>query len=225
MDATHHAPDADHFPPPAPSALAPRPADAEDLGGGRSPTPAERPGLRGSLARRVKESVWASVAAKASAVAVGMLGLAAIGAWSTLAGAGVPVVTTPIRASADAHGVWLAPMRSPALAASPGVSPSPADRAGSTPPTPSTAPAETSTAASRGVTTDGKVVLNEATVDDLVRLPRVGPKRAAAIVELRKRLGKFRKPTDLLRVRGIGRKTLTLMLPKLVVDAPVEPAK
>jgi competence protein ComEA len=145
-----------------------------------------------------------------------MLGLAAIGAWSTLAGAGVPVVVPPTRPSADVHGVWLAPPHAPAVAAS--SSPS------STAPPPATTLAEAS-APGRGVTADGKVVLNEATADDLVKLPRVGPKRAAAIVELRKRLGKFRKPTDLLRVRGIGRKTLTLMLPKLVVDAPAEPGK
>jgi competence protein ComEA len=70
------------------------------------------------------------------------------------------------------------------------------------------------------MTTDGKVILNIASADELTKLPRVGPKRAQAILELRRKLGRFRQPTDLLRVRGIGRKTLKLMLPLLVVDAP-----
>lgn len=222
MDANHHAPDADHLPPPAPSALAPTPAHAEDLGGGRLPAPAERSGLRHFLARKVNGSVWAPVAAKASAIAAGMLGLAAIGAWSTLAGAGIPVVVPPARASADAHGAWLAPLHTPAQSPSTSAGPPAVDRTSAAAPASSTPPEETG-ASRPGVTADGKIVLNDATVDDLVKLPRVGPKRAAAIVELRKRLGKFRKPTDLLRVRGIGRKTLTLMLPKLVVDAPPAP--
>jgi competence protein ComEA len=67
--------------------------------------------------------------------------------------------------------------------------------------------------------------LNHATADELMKLPRVGAKRAQAILELRQKLGKFRQATDLLRVRGIGRKTLKQMLPLLVVDAPAEPGK
>lgn len=220
MDATHLALGADQQVPPAapPSAPAPTPARAPDPVGGGHQTPAS--GLRATLSRALEGSVWAPVAAKASAIAVGMLGLAAIGAWSTLAGAGVPVNTTvTTRPSADAQGAWLAPDHgaqhaSAANAVTP-AAPGPAPSA-----TPDPAPASGS-----GVTPDGKVVLNTATAEELVKLPRVGPKRAQAIIELRKRLGKFRKPTDLLRVRGIGRKTLVLMLPKLVVDAPSEPPK
>jgi competence protein ComEA len=58
-----------------------------------------------------------------------------------------------------------------------------------------------------------------------MKLPRIGAKRAQAILELRQKLGKFRQPTDLLRVRGIGRKVLKQMLPLLVVDAPAQPGK
>jgi competence protein ComEA len=64
------------------------------------------------------------------------------------------------------------------------------------------------------------VILNLATADELTRLPRVGAKRAENILALRNKLGRFKQPTDLLRVKGIGRKTLQLMLPKLVLDAP-----
>jgi competence protein ComEA len=62
--------------------------------------------------------------------------------------------------------------------------------------------------------------LNQATADDLMKLPRVGPKRAQAILDVRRRLGRFHQPTDLLRVKGIGRKTLRQLLPLLVVDPP-----
>jgi len=73
-----------------------------------------------------------------------------------------------------------------------------------------------------GVTKDGKVILNVADVGELTRLPGVGRKRAEAIVRLRERLGRLRKATDLLRVKGIGVKTLKKMLPYLVLDPPEE---
>lgn len=66
----------------------------------------------------------------------------------------------------------------------------------------------------------GLVILNRADASDFQRLPGVGAKRAVAIVELRKRLGRFRRPSDLLRVKGIGPKTLERMLPQLALDAP-----
>jgi competence protein ComEA len=46
----------------------------------------------------------------------------------------------------------------------------------------------------------------------------VGTKRAAAILALRQRLGRFRRTSDLLRVKGIGPRTLQRMLPHLVLD-------
>jgi competence protein ComEA len=50
----------------------------------------------------------------------------------------------------------------------------------------------------------GPVDLNAATVEELDRLPGVGPTIAAAIVEERERRGGFRTVDDLLDVRGIG---------------------
>ena len=73
-----------------------------------------------------------------------------------------------------------------------------------------------------GITKDGKVILNVADVGELTRLPGVGRKRAEAIVQLRTRLGRLRKTTDLLRVKGIGVKTLKKMLPYLVLDPPAD---
>jgi competence protein ComEA len=71
-----------------------------------------------------------------------------------------------------------------------------------------------------GTLSDGRVVLNLADVDDLVRLPGIGPTRAAAILALRRRLGRFRSIDDLVRVKGIGKKTLRRIRPNVVLDAP-----
>ncbi|MBI4703118.1 MAG: helix-hairpin-helix domain-containing protein [Deltaproteobacteria bacterium] len=73
------------------------------------------------------------------------------------------------------------------------------------------------------VTEDGRVVLNLAGKADLDRLPGIGEKRAQAIIALRHKLGRFRRPSDLLRIRGIGRRVLARIEPLVVVDAPSEP--
>jgi competence protein ComEA len=72
--------------------------------------------------------------------------------------------------------------------------------------------------AARAPGTQAPVVLNRADAAELQRLPGVGAKRAAAILALRQRLGRFRRPSDLLRVKGIGPRTLERMLPHLVLD-------
>lgn len=48
------------------------------------------------------------------------------------------------------------------------------------------------------------VDLNRATEDELVALPGIGPSKARAIVEHRKK-APFRKAEDLLKVKGVGR--------------------
>jgi competence protein ComEA len=77
-----------------------------------------------------------------------------------------------------------------------------------------------STTPTAAVTSDGKVILNLATEEDLRRLPSIGPTRAHAIVLLRTRLGKLKRPEDLLRVKGIGRKLLGRLRPLVLVDPP-----
>ncbi|MEI9949160.1 MAG: helix-hairpin-helix domain-containing protein [Pseudomonadota bacterium] len=74
--------------------------------------------------------------------------------------------------------------------------------------------------ASAGMTEDGKVILNLASVEDLRHLPGVGPKRADAIMALRARLGRFKQVNDLLRVKGIGVRGLKKLMPHVVLDAP-----
>jgi len=74
--------------------------------------------------------------------------------------------------------------------------------------------------ASTGMTEDGKVILNLASVEDLRHLPGVGPKRADSILALRARLGRFKQVNDLLRVKGIGVRGLKKIMPHVVLDAP-----
>jgi competence protein ComEA len=65
------------------------------------------------------------------------------------------------------------------------------------------------------------VILNAASADELTRLPGVGKRRAEAIVELRTRLKRFRRVQDLLRVKGIGPRSLKRLMPHMVLDEPV----
>jgi competence protein ComEA len=65
---------------------------------------------------------------------------------------------------------------------------------------------------------EGTVNINTATADELERLPGVGPSRAAAILTLRQRMGRFSRAEDLLRVRGIGRATLRRMRASVALD-------
>jgi competence protein ComEA len=73
----------------------------------------------------------------------------------------------------------------------------------------------------------GVVNINTATEEQLGRLPGIGPSKARAIIELRKRMGKFERVESLLRVRGIGRKTLKKLRPMLVVkgETTLQPSK
>jgi competence ComEA-like helix-hairpin-helix protein len=57
------------------------------------------------------------------------------------------------------------------------------------------------------------VPINQVDTEHLVRLPGIGPHRAAAITDDRQRRGPFTGPDDLLRVSGIGPKTLERLLP------------
>jgi competence ComEA-like helix-hairpin-helix protein len=64
----------------------------------------------------------------------------------------------------------------------------------------------------------GVVNINTASASELTLLPRVGEKGAQRIVDYRKEHGAFKKPADLMQVKGIGAKTFELMAPYVVVD-------
>ena len=53
--------------------------------------------------------------------------------------------------------------------------------------------------------------INSASVEQLMALPGIGPKKASAIVEWRTCNGPFRRIEDLTAVKGIGEKTLALI--------------
>jgi len=50
----------------------------------------------------------------------------------------------------------------------------------------------------------GKVNINKASVSELTTLNKVGEKYAERIVEYRKKNGAFKKPEDIMNVKGIG---------------------
>jgi competence protein ComEA len=194
--------------------LAVRSADAVDppqsTGRDQALVPA---GWRARFLGRCKESVWAPVALKALGIGLLMMSLAGIGAASIATGA-TRGVTVPsgLPLVAEVSSAWLrvtGPSGSPPAAAVE----APSASASSEP-----APPRAS-----GLTADGKVILNLATAEDLMRLPGIGRKRADSILALRTRLGRFKRPTDLLRVRGLGARRLQRLLPHMVVDPPPGP--
>ncbi len=82
--------------------------------------------------------------------------------------------------------------------ASPLGGPAPADAPGNTTPT-------------------GKLNLNTATAEQLDALPGVGPATAAAIIEHRTKIGRFRSITQLLDVPGIGEAKLAALRTRVAV--------
>jgi competence protein ComEA len=63
-----------------------------------------------------------------------------------------------------------------------------------------------------------KVNINTATVEELTQLQRIGPKYAEKIVEYRETNGPFKKPEDIVKVKGVGAKTLEANRDRIVVE-------
>jgi len=63
-----------------------------------------------------------------------------------------------------------------------------------------------------------KVNINTATVEQLVKLQRIGPSYAAKIIEFRKANGPFEKPEDIMKVSGIGPKTYEINKDRISVE-------
>jgi len=63
----------------------------------------------------------------------------------------------------------------------------------------------------------GKANLNNATADQLMLLPGVGPSKAGLIVAFRGKHGPFKRVADLRKVKGFGYKTMKRLTPYLDV--------
>ena len=68
-----------------------------------------------------------------------------------------------------------------------------------------------------GVAPAQKVDLNRASATELESVPGIGPSLAKRIVEFRKEHGPFRSVDDLLKVRGIGERSLAKLSPYFTV--------
>jgi competence protein ComEA len=82
-------------------------------------------------------------------------------------------------------------------------------------------PGRATTGAAPGESRAGAAVinLNEASEDQLVLLPGVGPSRATAIVNYR-RQHPFKHIEELQRIKGIGKKTFVRLRPLLALSGP-----
>lgn len=110
-----------------------------------------------------------------------------------------PAVAAAMVASRDADGPFLAPDD---LERVRGIGPATATRL--EPLLDFSVPPPAWTLGRRAPADAGPVDLNQAGVDQLVRLPGIGPALAERIVESRRSQGPYRAADDLLRVRGVG---------------------
>ena len=72
--------------------------------------------------------------------------------------------------------------------------------------------------ASGAVRQDGRVNINTASVDELVKIPSIGKVKAGAIIKEREANGPFRSCEEITRVSGIGVTSLEQILPMCAVD-------
>jgi competence protein ComEA len=169
-----------------------------------------------SLIARVRASAWTGVAARVAGIVVALLVLGWIGRTAA-AGPTSPMSVAATERDASATLLpALVPLDASAL---PVTSTEPSAPPPVTTPTASPAPASPGAAHGRATATE-PVYLNHASVDELRRLPGVGPKRAEAILVLRQRLGRFHRVEDLLRVKGVGRGAVKKWRPLVRLDAP-----
>ena len=59
--------------------------------------------------------------------------------------------------------------------------------------------------------------LNTASATELVQLPHIGPQTAERIVLFRKEHGSFKRPEELMNVKGIGEKSFARLKPFVTV--------
>lgn len=74
-----------------------------------------------------------------------------------------------------------------------------------------------STKTEAGKAQEGVVNINKATAMELCFLPGIGPKKSEKIIRFRQKKP-FKSPKDLLKIKGIGRKSLKKLLPYVTVS-------
>ena len=169
----------------------------------------------------MRASTWASVVVRVAAVVVALVVLGWIG---RTAAAGPTAPTSAGASELDASATGL-PVFLTTAGADGGISAGNAPAAPAPPAVAAAADPATQAGAPHGrATANEPVYLNQASVDELRRLPGVGPKRAEAILVLRQRLGRFQRVEDLLRVKGVGRGAVKKWRPLVRLDAPPAPS-
>jgi len=152
-----------------------------------------------NLASRLRASPWMGLFARVLLLATALAVLAWIGRVATAhANASSTLVTV------DAGDVDAAPPP-------PAEAPAPA-QVSDPPPAPPTTKGR--------ATPDTPVFLNTADEAELRRLPGCGAKRAEAILQLRRRVGRFHRVEDLMRVKGIGRAAIKKWRPLVRLEDP-----
>ena len=66
--------------------------------------------------------------------------------------------------------------------------------------------------------TSGAININTADITALMELPNIGEVKAKAIIAYREAQGPFKKPEDLLNIKGIGEKTLEKLKPYITLS-------
>jgi len=67
-----------------------------------------------------------------------------------------------------------------------------------------------------------KININTASLAELQKLPRIGPKVAQRIIDYRKAHGKFKKAEEIMKVRGISEKTYKKIKDLIIVEPMVK---
>ncbi|NVL90339.1 MAG: ComEA family DNA-binding protein [Desulfobacterales bacterium] len=63
-----------------------------------------------------------------------------------------------------------------------------------------------------------KIDINQASVEELAQLKRIGPKYAERIIQYREQHGPFGRPEDIMKVAGIGLKTWEVNMDRISVE-------
>ncbi|MBN2515708.1 MAG: ComEA family DNA-binding protein [Deltaproteobacteria bacterium] len=63
-----------------------------------------------------------------------------------------------------------------------------------------------------------KININAATVNELIKLDRIGPALAQRIIQYREENGPFQVPEDIMKVKGIGEKTFEANKDRITIE-------